>query len=182
MAGSFFMKDNPAYKTYEIGEWTYGVPAVLFDGYGATLKIGKFCSIAAGTTILLAGEHRMDWVTTFPFNGLVKEAMKYHDRPYTKGDVVIGNDVWIALNAMILSGVTIGNGAVVAAGSVVTRDVPAYAIVGGNPARLIRYRFEPHVIDKLQKMAWWDWPMDKIIAAFPYLLNRNIDAFIAKFG
>ncbi|MDB4866139.1 MAG: chloramphenicol acetyltransferase [Cohnella sp.] len=182
MVGSFMLKDNPAYKKYQIGEWTYGMPTVLFDGYGGTLKIGKYCSIAAGVSILLGGEHRTDWPTTYPFNVLVKEAMPYHDRPYTKGDVVIGHDVWIALNALIVSGVTIGNGAVVAAGSVVTKDVPPYAIVGGNPAKLIRYRFDQDTIDKLQKMAWWDWPYEKIKSSFPYMMNKDVGTFIRLYG
>ena len=100
--------------------------------------------------------------------------------PATKGDVVIGNDVWIGYRAIILSGVTIGDGAVIAAGAVVTKDVPAYGIVGGNPAKLIKKRFDDETIPRLLKIAWWNWDDAKIEKFLPLLLNQEITAFILE--
>ncbi len=167
-----------AFRHYDIGEYTYGFPKVLSWGEGATLRIGKFCSIAEKVVILLGGEHRIDWVTTYPFSVLFPEAAEFHGHPRTKGDVVIGNDVWIGQEALILSGVTIGNGAVIAARSVVSRPVPDYAIVGGNPARVVRYRFPEPQIRALQEIAWWDWPREKIVRYLPLLLSDQVEDFI----
>jgi len=171
-----------ALRRYDIGEYTYGFPKVLSWGEGATLRIGKFCSIAEGVVILLGGEHRIDWVTTYPFSVLFPEAGEFRGHPRTKGDVVIGNDVWIGQEATILSGVTIGNGAVIAARSVVSRPVPDYAIVGGNPARVVRYRFPEPQIRALQEIAWWNWPRERIVRYLPLLLSNQIDDFIEAAG
>ena len=161
----------------EIGSWSYGNPKILEWGDNTSLKIGKYCSIAEQVQILLGGEHRTDWVTTFPF-----PAFWPIDKPYaharSKGDVIIGNDVWIGYGALILSGVKIGDGAVVGARAIVAKDVPPYAIVVGNPAKIIKYRFGPQQIKKLLAIAWWDWPEEEIIKAMPYLLNDDIRHFI----
>lgn len=175
---NFFTNKNPDYAVYDIGDWTYGAPKVLTWGEGTTLKIGKFCSIAEGVTIMLGGEHRTDWVTTYPFNALLEGAEQFKGHPKSKGDVIIGNDVWIGREALIMSGVTIGNGAVVAAGSVVTKNVPPYTIVGGNPAKVIRSRFHERIINALQNIMWWDWPIDKIRKSLPLLLSGNVDKFV----
>lgn len=159
-------------------EGSYGNPIVLSWGEGTIATVGKYSSISTGTTILLGGEHRIDWVTTYPFSTLWPEAVNYKGHPRTKGNVVIGHDVWIGYEALILSGVTIGSGAVVAARSVVTKDVPPYAIVGGNPAKFIRYRFDQETILKLLSIAWWDWPKEEISKAMPFLLSDNIQNFI----
>ncbi len=180
--GSIYMARNSRYAAYEIGEWTYGKPTVMTWNEGAILKIGRFCSISEGVVIMLGGEHRYDWVTTFPFNYAFKEASGFKGHPRTKGDVKIGNDVWIGFDALILSGVTIGNGAVIAARSVVSKDVEPYAIVAGSPAELIKYRFAAPLITALQKIAWWDWPPHKIREAWPLMLSPNIEAFVAKYG
>ncbi|GAX91984.1 CatB-related O-acetyltransferase [Effusibacillus lacus] len=169
------------YSIYEVGDWTYGTPQIYSYGDGTTLRIGKFCSMADGVILMLGGEHRSDWVTTYPFNPIFPEADQYKGHPKTKGDINIGHDVWIGKDALILSGVTIGNGAVIGARSVVTRNVPPYAIVGGNPAKIIRFRFPQDVIDELQKIAWWNWNLEQIREAWPLLLSGNVNEFIAKY-
>lgn len=128
--------------------------------------------------IFLGGEHRHDWVTTYPFSALWDQARSIPGHPRSKGDVIIGHDVWIGYGATILSGVNIGNGAVVGAKAVVTKDVPPYAIVAGNPARIVKFRFTPRQINRLLAIAWWDWPEGEIIAALPLLLHTDIDLFI----
>jgi acetyltransferase-like isoleucine patch superfamily enzyme len=178
----FFTSQNANYVNYQIGEWTYGKPKVFSWDESTKLTIGKFCSIADGVTIILGGEHRTDWITTYPFNVLFEEAKCFEGHPRTKGDVMIGNDVWIGTDAFILSGVTIGDGAVIAARSVVTKNVAAYSIVAGNPARHLRFRFPEDVIEALEKICWWDWPISEVQKAWGLLLSSEIEAFLAKYG
>lgn len=162
----------------ERGKWTYGEPFVIDWEEGTKVKIGKYCSIAGGVTILLGGNHRTDWVTTFPFSVYWhKVAGHIQGHLTTKGNVIIGNDVWIGWGAMILSGVTIGDGAVIGANALVTKNVPPYAIVGGNPAKIIKYRFDEDTINKLLAIAWWDWSEDKIASALPFMLTNDINDF-----
>jgi acetyltransferase-like isoleucine patch superfamily enzyme len=170
------------YSRFKIGDWSYGEPQVVFWDAGATLTIGRFCSVAAGVTILLGGEHHPEWVTTYPFSLMFREASVLPGYPHTKGDVTVGNDVWIGRDALILSGVTIGDGAVIGAGSVVTKDVPPYSICAGNPARLVRFRFPPGTIEALLRIAWWNWPPETLSAAAPLLQSGDVEAFIAKYG
>ena len=172
---------NPNYSQYEIGDWTYGLPAVVCYGEGVKLKIGKFCSIADGVVFLLGGEHRMDMVTTYPLNAFFPFADSQMSHRKIKGDIIVGNDVWIGRNAMILSGVTIGNGAVIGAGAVVTKDVAPYEVVGGVPARHIKLRFGVETVIALNRIAWWNWPMEKIHESLPLLLSENIQGFVDKY-
>lgn len=172
------MSLNPDYAAFEVGEWTYGKPKILAADDGGTLKIGKFCSIAGGVTIILGGEHRIDWISTYPFNVLFEEAKHIIGHPTTKGDVIIDHDVWIGENAFILSGVHIGSGAVIAARSVVTKDVEPYTIVAGNPAHSIRKRFQADIIETLLEIKWWDWPLEKIKENIPILLSGNIQSLM----
>jgi acetyltransferase-like isoleucine patch superfamily enzyme len=174
----FYMQDNPQYSNYSIGKFTYGDPLVLEWGEGTTLKVGSFCSISANVTILLGGNHRGDWITTFPFNVIFKEFTHIKGHPSSNGDVIIGNDVWIALNTLILSGVTIGDGAIIAANSVVTKDVEPYTIVGGNPAKKIKNRFDDKTIEDLLKIKWWDWELEKIKSTIPLMLSTDIQTFL----
>lgn len=168
------------FPNYKIGRWTYGKPDVFSWGEGTTLEIGAFCSIASGVKIFLGGEHRVDWVTTYPFNVLWKQASHIKGHPKTKGDVIIGNDVWIGYESVILSGVNIGDGAVVGTRSVVTQNIPPYAIAFGNPAKILRYRFNQETITALLQIAWWDWDDQRIVEFLPYLLNPDIREFISK--
>ena len=177
----FFMNKNKRYAKYHIGDWTYGTPQVFSWREGTTLKIERFCSIADGVIILLGGEHRIDWVTTYPFTKIFPKAKGFTGHPRSKGDIIIGNDVWLGTDALILSGVEIGDGAVVAARSVVTENVAPYSIMAGNPARRVRFRFDQSIIEALQKIAWWNWPLSKIEEAWPLLLSSGIEAFIAKY-
>ena len=166
---------NPA--KVEIGDFTYGFPIVRSWGEDARLKIGKFCSIGEHVQIYLGGNHHTDWLTTYPFNVLLKDQYPGIDGECaaTKGDVIIGNDVWIANDVLILSGVTIGDGAVIAAGAVVVNDVPPYEIFGGVPADFIKYR---DVAVNVKSPKWWDWPLDKLAEAIPILMGKDMDALI----
>jgi virginiamycin A acetyltransferase len=177
----FYLAADKRFTLYEIGEYTYGAPTISSKHEGETLKIGRFCAIAEGVKIYLGGEHGMNWVTTYPFDVLFKSANKFSNYPKSKGNVIIGHDVWIGAEAMILSGVHIGNGAVIGARSVVTKDVASYSVVAGNPARHIRYRFDAETIASLEQIAWWNWPIEKIEKAWPLLLSQDIDLFIATY-
>ncbi len=167
---------------YAIGDYTYGKPRVISWGEGTSLRIGKYCSISTHVIIFLGSEHRTDWVSTYPFPYLWKEASSTKGHPFSKGDVIIGNDVYIGYHVTILSGVTVGDGAAIGAGSVITKDVPPYAIVAGNPARIVRYRFDQETIQKLLRIKWWNWPDEKVKENIHLICCDSIDAFIKTFG
>lgn len=118
-------------------------------------------------TFLLGGEHRNDFVTTYPFNALLEDFNFIKGHPHTKGDINVGNDVWIGSNVKILSGVNIGDGAIIGANSLVTKDIPPYAIAGGNPAKIIKYRFDNETNDKLLKIQWWNFDENELINIIP---------------
>ena len=145
---------------------------------GDKLIIGKFCAIAKGVEFIMNGaNHRMNSVTTYPFNimghGWEKATPKTEELPL-KGDTVIGNDVWIGQNVTVLPGVHIGDGAIIGANSVVSKDVPPYCIVGGNPVKLIRKRFDDETINYLLKLKWWDWSAEKIFNNLEKLCSGDI--------
>jgi GT2 family glycosyltransferase/acetyltransferase-like isoleucine patch superfamily enzyme/2-polyprenyl-3-methyl-5-hydroxy-6-metoxy-1,4-benzoquinol methylase/predicted Zn-dependent protease len=178
------MADDIARYGFEIGEFTYGTPVIRWWGENVKLKIGRYCSIAANVKIYLGGNHRYNCVTTYPFASppMNKDWPNANQRglptlPATKGDVVIGHDVWIGDDVVILSGITIGNGAVIAARTVVTKDVPPYAIVGGNPFKIISYRFSQEEIAMLLEMQWWDWSPAIVNYFVPYLCAENVTDF-----
>ena len=157
---------------FEVGAHSYGRPKVRFPEAGRRLAIGSYCSFADRVEILLGGNHRSDWVTTYPFGafpGSWPAAAGRADHHGSRGDVVIGSDVWLGSGCMILSGVTVGHGAVVAARAVVTRDVAPYAIVAGNPARVVRARFQEATVAGLLETAWWDLPDTDVATLLPLL-------------
>lgn len=161
-----FTKDIIKLPYCKFGDYTYGKPRVIRWGDDGKLIVGKFCSISEDVTFLLSADHRMEWVTTYPFvAGKMQKNLKWmKPEPYikSKGDIIVENDVWIGYDATIMDGVKIHNGAVIGAKSVVTKDVEPYKIVAGNPARIIRYRFSQEVIDAFLKIKWWDWDIKKI--------------------
>ncbi len=178
-----------------VGRHTYGMVRLKIHRWGEMKKhydlyIGHFCSIADDLEVYLGGNHYTQLVSTYPF-GLLKNDIFTNARdipsnlnlngPYSNGDVIIGSDVWIGNKVVIMSGVKIGDGAVIAANSIVTKDVPPYAIVGGNPVKVIRYRFSPEQIEKLLKIRWWEWSDEEINENLVYILNQDIDSFINKF-
>ena len=173
----FYTNQNRKYKHIAIGKYTFGKPSIC-GGENGQVTIGKFCSIAGGVSIYAGAEHRLDWVSQYSFNKFPIAAQKEIIR--SKGKVSIGNDVWIEDGAFILSGVTIGDGAVIAARAVVVKDVKPYEIVGGNPAKHIKYRFSESQIDSLLKIKWWNWDIEKIKENFDLILSPNLDEFISK--
>jgi virginiamycin A acetyltransferase len=180
-----FLKPLVDQANIEIGDFTYyddplGPDKFVercvlhhYDFIGDRLVIGKFCALAEGIRFIMNGaNHAMSGFSTYPFNIFGHGWEKGFD-PATwkrelRGDTVVGNDVWIGMEAVIMPGVKIGDGAIVAARSVVTHDVPPYAIAAGNAARVVKRRFPDDVIERLLAVAWWDWPVDKI--------GRNLDA------
>uniref|UniRef100_A0A6C0IS56 Acetyltransferase n=1 Tax=viral metagenome TaxID=1070528 RepID=A0A6C0IS56_9ZZZZ len=165
------------------GKYTYGNSNIHIHSWNerTTLSVGKFCSIADNIDIFLGGNHRSDWVTTFPFGHINKDIFTNFNgkgHPKTNGNVVIGNDVWIGSHSTIMSGVNIGDGAIIACDSHVIKNVEPYSIVGGNPAKLIKYRFSEKQINELLKIKWWDFEDNKINELLPYLCDNDIDKFI----
>lgn len=191
---SVYLKNIIQAQNILVGNYTYydcpsGNPLdfeknnVLFNYeiFGDRLIIGNFTSIAEGVTFIMgAANHRLNSVTTYPFNVFNEEWAKistpHIDELPHKGDIVIGNDVWIGRNAVILPGVKIGDGAIIGAYSVVAKNVPPYAIFVGNPARFVKYRFEDQeLIDLLLQYQWWNLEEEEITKILPILTNKNLD-------
>lgn len=185
-----FLKPLCHHPFTTVGDFTYyddpdGVTEferrnVLYHYGPERLVIGAYCAVATGVRFLMAGaNHRLTGVTTYPFplmGGDWLPAMQLFRDRERRGDTVIGNDVWLGYAATILPGVTIGDGAVVAAGAVVASDVPAYAVVAGNPARVVSERFPADQVAKLQKIAWWTWPPEQVTGALEVLMAGDVDA------
>ncbi|MDF2232568.1 type B chloramphenicol O-acetyltransferase [Albimonas sp. CAU 1670] len=147
------------------------------------LVIGAFCSIGSGAAFIMAGNqgHRHDWISTFPFHWADEPAFAGAENGYLPaGDTVIGNDVWIGSEAIFMPGVRVGDGAVIGTRAVVTRDVAPYAIVGGNPARVLRRRFSDADVARLLELKWWDWPEAELTAAMPLLTSGDVAALHAR--
>ena len=170
-------------REVKVGDFTY------FERHaeGIYATIGKFCSIAANTRIN-ALEHPVERITTHKLSYRPNEYFRYRgidaaflERRRAK-HVTIGNDVWIGHGAVVLPGVRVGNGAVIGANAVVTRDVEPYTIVAGAPARVIRRRFEAEVAEMLQSLTWWDWPLDRLFEAVPDMQTLSVGEFLRKLG
>lgn len=184
-----FVKNAITRPNIIIGDYTYyddAAGAEKFEQHvthhyeflGDKLIIGKFCAIASGVEFVMNGaNHRMNSVTTYPFNiighGWEKSTPALEDLPF-KGDTVVGNDVWIGQQVTIMPGVNIGDGAIIAANSVVTKDVPPYHIVGGNPSRILKRRFDEELIDYLLEIKWWEWPAEKIFQNLDQLCSGDL--------
>ncbi len=169
-----YFDDSPRYGADKFEEFN-----VLYnhDFSKVKLVIGKFCAIAAETRFIMAGDHKLDAISTYPFpifrNGW-ESAFNVYDLPI-KGDIIVGHDVWFGYDSLIMNGVTIGNGAIIAARAVVVKDVPAYSIVAGNPAKVVKMRFDDQTIERLQKIAWWDWNIEKISKHLKLICHLDID-------
>lgn len=181
-----FLKNVISNPNIKVGDYTYyddknGIESFEqnvkyhFDFIGDQLIIGKFCSIAAGTTFIMnGGNHLTQSVSTFPFAIFGEDwshAMDGKSYP-SKGNTVVGNDVWIGYNATIMPGVTIGDGAIIAANATVVSDVSPYSIVGGNPAKEIKKRFADEKISELLELQWWNWDIEKITKNISWLTDR----------
>lgn len=173
--GAYSYYDDPAGPQAFLDAILYHFPFI-----GDRLVIGKFCALAAGKRFLMnGGNHRLDGLSTYPFPifgghwiGRFEGELNFPNR----GDTRIGNDVWLGYRSTVMPGVSIGDGAVVAAHAVVAADVPPYAIVAGNPAKVVRRRFSDEVAARLQAVAWWDWPIERITADLPLISGGDIAA------
>lgn len=189
--GMVFLKNVITRRNIEVGRFTYydasGAPGerpeefetrnVLyhFDFVGDRLVIGSFCAIASRARFFMnGGNHDMRALSTFPFGIFGGEWAKVAPGGASRGDTVVGSDVWIGYGAVIMPGVRIGHGAVVGAGALVTADVEPYAVVGGNPARVIRKRFPAQVVERLLDLSWWDWPVERITANVERIASADV--------
>lgn len=150
------------------------------------INVGKYCSIGRDCNFFLHANHRADWITTSSqlWGPVTDEIANLHmqmGHPTCKGDIEIGNDVWIGAQSTIMSGIKISDGAIIAAGSTVTKDVPPYAVVAGNPGKIVKYRFDENQIKKLLKIKWWEWNQDKIREVAMELWSSDINNFIKKY-
>lgn len=192
---TYMIKDHITNKNIEVGEYSY------YSGFYHgrhfeehcvryldenrddvdKLKIGKFCSIASGVAFMMAGNqgHRHDWISAYPF--FYSEFEGSIDGHKCKGDTVVGNDVWIGTDAIIMAGVKIGDGAVIAVRAVVTKDVKPYFVVAGNPARKIKQRFDDDKINMLLDMKWWDWDINIIKKSAKYFCSDDIESLYQRF-
>jgi acetyltransferase-like isoleucine patch superfamily enzyme len=165
--------DNPAVpRGVELGRHTFGYGSETFHIYmqGARIEVGAYCSIHREARVLAGSEHVMTRPSTFPFNARLFDPAKGNlEEAIDKGTTTIGNDVWIGIGAIVLSGVLVGDGAVIGAGAVVGKSVPPYAVIAGNPAHILRYRFESDVRRRLLALRWWDWDEAQIWAAKRWL-------------
>jgi virginiamycin A acetyltransferase len=184
------LKDDINNNLAVVGRWSYSTgPLKIYRwNYKSKIYIGNFCSIGPEVKIIIGGEHRTDWVSTaqinadtFNFNDTFLNAQKIKNFKDSRGDLRIENDVWVGAFSIIFSGVKLGNGSVVAAGSVVTKDVDPYTVVAGNPAKFVKKRFTTKQINFLNSSKWWELDDKLIDTLSKYLLNENVDLFIKKF-
>lgn len=177
-----FLYTNKHFRSpyMEIGDYTYGMPNLQYPWPGVKLIMGKFCAMAANVRFYLGGNHGVASASSYPFQLLKSDYPKaaHIPHPASKGNIVVGNDVWFGESTTILSGVTIGDGAVIGLGSIVTKDIPPYAIVAGNPARIVRMRFDEETIAALLRIKWWDWPVERIKEHADLIVGDDVGKFI----
>lgn len=171
--------DFTYYNDFEpVADYAARIAPYLHPGAPERLTIGKFCQFAHGTRFITSSaDHPKEWFTTYPFAVFDHGTMPLFAEEFGQGrDTVIGHDVWIGHNAIILPGVTLGHGVIVGAGAVVTRDMPDFAVVAGNPAQVVRMRFDPETIAALLRLAWWDLPLDRVRDILPVLASADLVA------
>lgn len=155
----------------------------LYDGGGVVLRIGKYCALATGTTFIMSGaNHRMDGCSTFPFpimGGAWAEHMELISGLSHKGDTVLGHDIWTGYQSLVMPGVSIGHGSIIAARAVVTRDIPPYSVVAGNPGTVVKQRFSKKETDLLLELSWWDWPIEKITKNITTIMSSGPEELAA---
>lgn len=189
-----FIKNTVSNPNILIGDYTYYDDPEDAENFernvlyhypfiGDRLIIGKFCALARGVKFIMNGaNHKMAGFSSYPFfifgHGWEKVMPQPGELPF-KGDTIIGNDVWMGYDSLVMPGVKIGNGAIVSSRSVVVSDVPPYTIVGGNPAKPLRQRFSPEVASELEAIAWWDWPVEKISRHLEAIVSADIDVLRA---
>lgn len=164
-------------KAIHIGKYTYGFESTQIYTWSeeVDIKIGRFCSIGAGLKLFCGGNHSTWFVSSYPFGAVFKEFLKINvEKPivFSNGGITIGNDVWLGRDVTIMSGISIGDGSVVAANSHVVKDIEPYSIYGGNPAKLIRYRFSEETIEMLLNLQWWNYEDCFIEKIYPILLEK----------
>lgn len=164
----------------EVGERTYWFGDSVLSAWKSSdsITIGAYCSIASGALVMAGGNHLVEAISTYPFT-MIENWREWNAEPQAGQSVVIGNDVWVGSRAMVIGNVTIGDGAIVGAGAVVVRDVPAYSVVVGVPARAIRERFTAEEIAVLRRLRWWAWPESDILEAEPILRAHDVIALAA---
>ena len=177
------LEDHVAQLGWKIGRLSYGVPQIVnyLSHRVPYLEIGSFCSIAADAEIMFGGAHHIEFITCYPIGfakPFVGEQVRNDLLDDRHAEVRIGHDVWLGRGVKILGGVSIGTGAIVAAHAVVTKDVPSYAIVGGNPARIIRYRFQPDEQVALLQSEWWTLPIETLARVQDYLCAPDVGEFL----
>lgn len=166
----------------EVGGFTYGSagrnrPRFVRHMDDERISIGSYCSIGPGVTFMAGGNHRIDTASSYPFRRIFERGPR---SAVSRGALVVGNDVWIGREALVLSGCTVGDGAVIGARAVVSRDVPPYAVVAGNPAQVVRKRFEPEVVAALLRIRWWEWPPERIRERLEWF-EGPVESFVERF-
>lgn len=193
-AGTVFLRpllERRPNPLFSVGDYSYyssfDDPLAFFErnvryAFGlAKLSIGRYCALAHGTTFLLDdANHVLAGLTSFPFpvfGGDWQAALPLAELPLPrKGDTTVGHDVWFGYESLVLPGVSIGTGSIVGARAVVSRDLPPYSVAVGNPARVVRQRFPAETIGRLLRLAWWDWPHERVTRAIPLLVRGDVEA------
>lgn len=178
-APNIYVGDYTYYDDRHYGPESFEDRNVLYNYDHSKVKLvfGKFCAIAAGTKFIMTGDHKLNGFSTFPFPIFQQgweNCYNIFDLP-VKGDILVGSDVWFGYESMVKNGVSIGHGAIIAAGTFVVKDVPPYAIVAGNPGKIVKMRFKDEIIEKLIQIAWWDWEIDKLNRHLSIISQLDID-------